>query len=141
MKKCKGQKPKFKSVNLSGLHYSEKDLSKIVNLDDEDTSLINKCKYYEPESIGQLAGNQYKLRVLHLNINGLVEKMSELKNLLHVLKESKCQIDILLICETHLNDKIIPFSNIGIDGYNMIENHRKMNKIQGEVSVFMLVKV
>jgi len=50
---------------MNGLNYSEKDLNRILNSDDQDDTLINKCRYIEPEhaeAIDELTGNKYKLR-------------------------------------------------------------------------------
>ena len=99
----KNNRKRFKNISLNNLNYTEKDLSKILNFNGEEkTSLIDKCKYYEPNKVNELSCEKHKLRILHINICGLIGKLNRLKNLLYTLNECKCSIDILLISETHL---------------------------------------
>ena len=113
--KSKNGRKKYRNIDLKHLNYKEKDLSKLLNFDgDEETSLIDKCKYYEPNQVNGLSCEKHKLRILHINICGLIGKLNRLKNVLHTLNESKCFVDVLLICETHLNDYNVNCTNLNI---------------------------
>lgn len=65
----------------------------------------------------QSVGNK-NLKIGHLNINGLVNKLCEVQHLLYVVK-----FDLLGITETHLNSSISD-DWIKISGYNLVRRDR-----------------
>ena len=62
--------------------------------------------------------NTQGLKVAHLNVNGLLNKMSEIRFLLQ-----ETRFDILGLTETHLNNKIED-DQISVDGYKMVHKDR-----------------
>ena len=62
--------------------------------------------------------NTQGLKVAHLNVNGLLNKMSEIRFLLQ-----ETRFDILGLTETHLNNKIED-DQISVDGYKMVRTDR-----------------
>jgi exonuclease III len=82
-------------------------------------------KYYDvcdilPKSL-QNASFQYK--VLHLNIRGLSSKFDELKLLLSQLYDIHVILDVILLCETFINDNNADLFNI--PGYKFIYQNRQ----------------
>ena len=61
------------------------------------------------------------LKILHLNLNGLLAKIDQIRLL---LTETGCNNHILQISESHLDDSI-PDSLIDFYGYNIIRKDRK----------------
>ena len=102
--------------------------------DDDDNPLIENCNYYESSCIDQLDGNQFKLKILHLNIHSIPSKIDDLKNLLYKLDKANCHIDLVMLCETFLND--LNKSDFQIDGYSLVESHRKI-KSRGGVALYV----
>ena len=69
--------------------------------------------------------NMQGLKVPHLNVNGLLNKMSEIRFLLQ-----KTRFDILGLTETHLNNKIED-DQISVDGYKMVRKDRECGNSWG----------
>ena len=61
------------------------------------------------------------LKVLHLNVNGLLAKIDQIRLL---LTKTGCNTHILQISESHLDDSV-PDSLIDVYGYNIIRKDRK----------------
>ena len=71
------------------------ELERPLNLDSIDESLWNdKCDYIDPTSYTNLNLNDYNLIVLQLNIRSILSKQTELKHLLHALKNKNSRVDI-----------------------------------------------
>ena len=103
------------------------ELERPLNLDSIDESLWNdKCDYIDPNSCTNLNLNGYTLIVLQLNIRSILSKQTELKQLLHALENKNSRVDILLLCETFLNEKTTKLVNI--PNYTLISNHRPNRK-------------
>ena len=62
--------------------------------------------------------NQRGLKIGHINVNGLKQKLSEISLLLNTVK-----LDLLAISETHLTSSVSN-NQINIDGYNMVRSDR-----------------
>ena len=62
--------------------------------------------------------NQRGLKIGHINVNGLKQKLSEISLLLNTVK-----LDLLAISETHLTSSVSN-DQINIDGYNMVRSDR-----------------
>ena len=71
--------------------------------------------------IAQVIGKK-GLKFGHINVNGLVNKLSEIKTL---LQESN--LSILAVSETHLSEAVED-TEISIDGYLIIRKDRKGKK-------------
>jgi len=111
-----------------------KDLNELVNIDDEDATLLNGCKYIEPSAIDQLSGKNFKLRILHMNICSVNSKSNRLRTLLDTLRNAHCEIDVILLCETYFTDSNVAFCHL--DGYTLTEKHRKSSK-GGGVGIYV----
>jgi len=73
----------------------------LSNLISEDANpLVSMCSYYEPTQVSELNGDNYKLKILHLNIRSIPDKIDDLRSLLQKLKDVNCEIDFVLVCET-----------------------------------------
>ncbi len=106
------------------------DLEEIVGSD--ENPFLENCDYYEVDKLNSIDG--YNLNVLHINIHSLPNKIDKLKILLLDFKKQNCGIDIILICETHIND--LNLSKCNIHGYTLYETHRK-NMRCGGIAIFV----
>ena len=70
--------------------------------------------------------NPYDLNVMHLNVCSLMNKQVDLKEVLNNLQNEKLTIDIILLCETYLNECIQKMINML--GYNMIKKKQENDK-------------
>ena len=70
-------------------------------------------------SFKEMKGNKNNMKIAHININGLLGKITEIKELLQ-----RTSLDILGVTETHLS-RLIKDENIAIDGYNLTRRDRK----------------
>ena len=94
--------------------------------DEENKKLLNDLiasNYYDLEKLSILlkdskTSNREKLNVIHINIQSLSSKFDKLKNLMNFFQEKNVNIDVLLLCETHLHEGNKDLFNI--QGYNFI---------------------
>ena len=101
-------------------HYDE--LSRPMSNMLLNKSLWNdKCDYISPDSCTNL-----NLIVLQLNIRGLISHKTDLHQLLNTLKLKNSTVDVVLLCETFLNE--ITVKQVHIPGYTLISNHRRQHK-------------
>ncbi len=87
--------------------------------------------YYDTDELNALITKQIKIKVIHLNIRSLAKKYDQLKLF---LTNSNFEPDVILLCETHLNernDKMYPLNN-----YQFISNCRKEKK-GGGVGIYI----
>ena len=99
------------------------ELHRPLNLKDLNPTLWNdKCDYIDPESCTNLNPENYNLLVLQHNIRGLIGNQDDLKLLLSILQARNSPVDIILLCETFLNN--ITVGLVNIPGYDIISNHR-----------------
>ena len=78
--------------------------------DTNDIEDLCHCNYIDldsDETFAEFKGN-YKLTTMHLNIQSLRSKFTELKNLLLKLEEANVCIHLILLCETYLHDADAP---------------------------------
>ena len=73
-----------------------------------------------------------------MNIRSLPSHISDLKNLLSILKSSKHDIDIIMLCETYLTD--LNCHCYPIEGYTFVDKHRTESK-QGGVALYISEKL
>ena len=112
------------------------DLFELIG--EDENPLMDDCKMLMPGDINLTLNTNCKLRVLHLNIHSLLSKLNELKSLLTILSNSNCEIDIILLCETFLNDNTVAACNI--PHYTLIESHRT-NLSRGGVGIYVNNKI
>ena len=89
-----------------------------TNYDLREELNLNICDYVEPGeyNIDMLSSNPTDLKVLQLNIRGLLNKQDRILPLLH-----EHEVDIALLCETWLNsqtEKLIRLPNYKIHNTN-----------------------
>ena len=87
-----------------------------------DSLWNDKCDYIQPDNCDNLNNGNYNLILLQLNIRGLLSHQDELKLLLHKLHNKNTSIDMVLLCETFLNNKMENLINI--PRYTIISNSR-----------------
>ena len=78
----------------------------------------DKCDYLDLDNIANLNPNGYNFVVLQLNIRGLLSNQMKLCILLNNLKAKESQVDVILLCETHLNKFTTQLVNI--PGYTLV---------------------
>ena len=100
-----------------------------TNYDLREELNLNNCDYVVPgeHNINMLSSNPTDLKVLQLNIRGLLNKQDLLLPLLHEHK-----VDIALLCEAWLNNKTEKL--IRLPNYK-IHNTNQVDKIGGGVCV------
>ena len=79
-------------------------------------------------------GGEHRLNIIHLNIHSLQAKLDDLYLLLQKAKQQDCELDVILLCETFLND-----NNVGlcsIPGYKLIDMHQH-NSARGGACIFI----
>ena len=93
------------------------------------TLWTDKCDYIDPISCSNLNKECYNLVCLQLNIRGVLSKQDDLHDLLQLLKGKGSTVDILLLCETFLNDQTKGYLNI--QGYSSVNLTRSTKKCGG----------
>ncbi len=122
-------------------HDFRSELDQLYAHDDVDNIMDDleiESKYYE---VDELTGNssQYKYRILHLNIQGLLSSLEKLKHLINKLESNYVYIDFILICETFLRgtDSESSIMNAcAISGYDFVYKSR-MNMSKGGVGIYI----
>ena len=107
---------------------------------DEQNLTTESCSYYETSDLDSLHADNYKMKVLHLNIRSLQKHNDNLRNLLELLKDSQCEIDVVLICESHITPKN-NLENCKIPGYTLYEKHRTLRDGGGGIAIFVNSKL
>ena len=99
--------------------------------------LNDHCAYIKPSLIKELHTQNTDLGVMQLNVRGLLNKQSQIKNLLsdnNVL----LPIDVVLLCETWLKPSTIDL--FGIPNYKGFHITRK-DRIDGGTSILVNDKI
>ena len=96
-----------------------------------DSLWSDKCDYIEMDQCKNLNKNNMNLVVLQLNIHSLLAHQQDLKRILMNLREKNTNVDIILLCETFLNECTEKLVNI--PGYEFLSNNRKQSKGGGTV--------
>ena len=86
----------------------------------------DKCDYLELDGMTDLNPNGYNFVVLQLNIRGLLLNQANLCTLLNTLKSKESQVDMILLCETHLNRFTTQL--VHIPRYTLISSNRSLSK-------------
>lgn len=116
---------------MGGLDSLTSNLMDIINasygtndINDNPMELMDISNgYHDTENVLQeitKSQKSFKLKIMHLNIQGLQSKFDALKLL---LTNVKIEFDVILLCETFLKD--INADNFQIPGYNLIFKNRK----------------
>lgn len=109
------------------------DLYKII--DDEDFALFeSECLYRNVDEVKDLITNNANLVVLHANIHSIPSKIDDFKQLLGKLKKDNITVDIIVLCETFINDNNL--DRCKLNDYDFIEKHRE-NKSKGGVAIYV----
>ena len=101
----------------------------IINDDDNykmSTDEGNETQTEAFPGIREMIGKK-GLKFGHININGLVNKLSEVKTLLN-----ETNLTVLAVSETHLAEDVND-TQIDIDGYNFLRHDRKGKKKEVKV--------
>ena len=89
----------------------------------------DKCDYLDLDDTANLDPNGYNFTILQLNIRGLLSNQAKLQMLLNNLKNKESQVDIILLCETHLNKFTTQLVNVL--GYTLTPSNRSISKGSG----------
>ena len=92
-------------------------------------------QYVEIEECLDLNPNQYNLIVIQLNIRNLLSKQTELNQLMVNLENRNSKADLVLLCETFLNDKTSKFVNV--PSYKLYEDYHINHKGGGTAMLIM----
>ena len=101
----------FEPIELPTFEYS---------MPDEDFK--GSCDYLEIDDLDSLSPNISDLRLIHLNIRGLVGKQNELNNLLINGYGTAKPVDIAMINETWLRNDTL--NKVSFPGYNLLSKQR-----------------
>ncbi len=97
-------------------------------------SMINlKCEYIDVDTKREKLNNK-QLLCMHLNIRSLPGKHDSLKMMLSTLDENGFKPDIILLCETWLNDH--NYNTFNLENYDFVETHRRKSK-GGGVGIYI----
>ena len=109
-----------------------KNLDELVDLDD---AFLTNCQYLDIADDNVIVQNsENSIKIAHLNVHSLLSKYDDLIDLMEILKQKNLMPDVLLLCETFLNDR--NHNKIKFPNYSMISQHRKIRS-QGGVAVLI----
>jgi exonuclease III len=92
---------------------------------------VTECKYYDLEDI---QNTQHAMLCMHINIHSIPAKFDRLKELVLSNIEKNAKIDVLLLCETFLNERNSSLYNI--PGYNFVFKNRQKGT-RGGVAMYI----
>ena len=111
--------------------YTESNLLDLVDLDDV---LLTDCCYLDLSQCPKQCDTGNCFTVGHLNIHSIPNKYEDMIDLLDILKEKNLLPDVILLCETFLNER--NHDKFSFQNYNMVSAYRK-NKSKGRVSIMI----
>ena len=120
-------------INIDELY--TKDDWDINNLVDEDSPLNAWCNYLEIENINEIELVKGDLNILHLNIHSIQAKKDQLIQLINTFNKEGHIIDVLLLCETFMNDKTINKSRL--KNYTLAAYEYRKKLKQGGVAIYL----
>jgi len=107
----------------------------LLELIDCEDVLISECKYLQlDDDVCYDRDKDNSFVVSHLNIHGLLSKHGDLVELIDILNEKNLLPDIILLCETFLNEA--NHTRVNFDNYIMVSEYRK-HKSRGGVSIMV----
>ena len=107
-------------------------MCKLIN--PEENTLLTNSEYLDLSSETEKDDQHKSMTIMHLNIHGLISKLTELKFLNLELYKHNFGVDIILLCETFLNERNAKLCNLL--GYEHQYNTRKTKK-GGGVSILI----
>ena len=129
------------STNYEDLTLNLKEqINKYIHVDDIANNpfpiMASESNYYEINDIvpHEHGGSSFDLRVLHLNIQGLSSKYDDLNIMLSQLLDVHVKLDVILLCETFINDHNAELFNI--PGYTFIHRNRS-TMVRGGVAIYI----
>ena len=96
----------------------------------DDLDIVDNCSYISHEELHDVDPTSDTLSILQLNMQGLINKQSDLNKLLHA--ESRNKVCVALLCETWLQKEMTQLVNI--PNFSLISKERKGKK-GGEVGI------
>ena len=106
-----------------------------LDLIDCEDVFITDCNYLRLDDDWSYDRDRNKSFVVsHLNIHSLPSKYNDLKELIDILNDKKLLPDVILLCETFLNER--NDAKFNLDNYSMVNEFRR-NKSRGGVSVMI----
>jgi exonuclease III len=106
----------------------------LMNLIELDDALLTDCTYLDLNKSESLHIGCNQFTVGHLNIHSIPGKYDDLLDLFDGLKTKHILPDILLLCETFLNEK--NFDKFHFKDYDLISEYRR-SKSKGGVSILI----
>ena len=103
-------------------------------IDDDLILFDGNCQYVEPSNLKLQSDPISNFNILYANIHSVPSKINDLKRLLEDFQNSNVTVDIILLCETFIND--INKSQCKLQGYQLIEEHR-ISKTKGGVAIYI----
>ena len=97
---------------------------KPVNLPLDDPDFVDNCSYISYDDLCSMDCTNDSLSILQLNMQGLINKQSDLNKLLHAGSTNK--VDVALLCETWLRAETVKF--IDIPHYTLLSKEKKGKK-------------
>ena len=99
-------------------------------------NLLNKCTYVVDDRDIQIDASerQNKFHVMHLNVRSYFKNCDKLILLLDELESRNVIIDVILLCETFINDVNVKL--VGIPGYQCVTKNR-VDKVGGGIAIFV----
>lgn len=95
----------------------------------------NKCDYYTTETLNDINCKEGNLKVLQLNIHSLHAKKNQLKELINNFKIAGHEIDVILLCETFMNE--LNKNKNKIRGYTLKEYAYREKTKCGGVAIYI----
>ena len=127
---CLSNSPQIAHINSV---LSDKNLDLKQLFDDDSNSVLNECNYILPEDVHEIS-NGLDLKIMHINIRSLPNKMDEFKMLIEKANSNNSHYDIVLVCETFINDFNI--HQCALENYVLFEKHRSSKK-GGGVAIYV----
>ena len=114
--------------NLSPSKMCRADVcSAVTNYDLSSELGLTLCDYVDPDNTGKIKPGKNDLSIMQINTRGLLNKIDHLREIINY-----SQPDIILLCETWLNDRMTDL--IEIKGYKLISKNRT-DRIGGGVAI------
>ena len=87
---CLSNAPQIEKID-SVISNSSLDLKQI--LDNDSSDILNDCNYLLPEDVHEI-GNEFNIKIMHINAQSLVNKMDDLKLIIEKCNSNGSRFDI-----------------------------------------------
>ena len=105
------------------------DCSAVSDYDLSSELGLSECDYVDPENTGRIKPGKNDLSIMQINSRGLLNKTDHLQDIINYSYP-----DIILLCETWLNDRTTEL--VEIDGYKLFSKNR-VDRIGGGVAILL----